>query len=60
VNWIAQMEGGTLYHGDPYGARAGYAGMPSDYVQFNGGSSHYSSETMRELNNLEMQQILTH
>ncbi len=60
-NWITQMEGGTPYHGSPYGANPhnGY-GMPSDYVQFNGGRSHYSSETMRELNSFEMQQILMH
>ena len=63
VNWITQMEGGTVYHGGAYGARGphgGYAGMPYDYVQFNGGRSHYSSETMREFNNLEMQQMLAH
>lgn len=63
VNWITQMEGGRVYGGSPYGGQypgSGYAGMPSDYVQFNGGSSHYSSETMRELNNFEMQQILMH
>ena len=63
VNWITQMEGGTVYHDGRdagQGPRGGYAGMPYDYVQFNGGRSHYSSDTMRELNNLEMQQLLMH
>jgi hypothetical protein len=61
ANWITQMEGGSVYHPGAQNPRGGYpGGMPYDYVMFNGGQSHYSSETMRELNNFEMQQIMMH
>ena len=60
VNWITQMEGGSMYHGGAYPRGAYPGGMPYDYVMFNGGRSKLPSETMRELNNSEMQQILMH
>lgn len=60
VNWITQMEGGRLYHGGPYPHGAYPGGMPYDYIMFNGGRSSYSSDTMREWNNVEMQQMLMH
>ena len=42
----------------PQGAYPG--GMPYDYVHVQRRPLHYPSETMRELNNPEMQQILMH
>jgi hypothetical protein len=60
VNWITQMEGGSVYHGGAYPHGAYPGGMPNDYIMFNGGRSNYPPETMRELNNFEMQQILMH
>jgi hypothetical protein len=61
ISWITQMEGGAYYggYGGP-GPRGAYSGGPSDYIMFNGSRGHYPSETMRELNNLEMQQMMMH
>lgn len=58
VDWITQMEGGTMYRGAPYGY--GARGMPYNYIQYHGAASNYSSEDMRELNQFEMQQMLMH
>jgi hypothetical protein len=58
INWITQMEGGA-YYGGP-GPRGAYGAAPSDYIMFNGPRGHYPSETMREMNNLEMQQMMMH
>ena len=58
--WVSDLEGGKVYHSDPYGTRDTqtgdyYEGGGFTYTNFEGQNPNHASEGMREISSYELE-----